>query len=286
MCKDVLKVSGLSKNYQSFALSDVSFNLPEGTIMGFIGENGAGKTTTIKAILNLIHRDSGSIEIFGQDNRHAEKSIKENIGVVFSDQNFPDDFRTKDVSAIMRNIYASWDDGLFDHYLNRFALPRNEKLKAFSRGMKMKLLIASALSHHPKLLILDEATSGLDPIVRNEILDIFQEFIQDEHHSIFMSTHITSDLEHIADYITFIHNGRIILSDTKDALIYEHGIARCNTSQYTSIDPYFILSKRQTEFGIDALVQDVDTFRSHYPDVLMDLPTLEDLMLFYIKGEK
>lgn len=254
--------------------------------MGFIGENGAGKTTTIKAILNYIHTSSGHIELLGMDHLKDEKAIKERIGVVFADQNFPEDLRTKEISKIMRFIYKNWDDALFDHYINRFNLPTNKRFKDFSKGMKMKLSIATAFAHHPDLLILDEATSGLDPVVRNEILDLFQEFIEDENHSILMSSHITSDLDRIADYITFIHNGKLLFSEPKDDLIYNYGIVKCSTSQYESLKFDNAIGFQSSNFGVEVLIKNPDVFRNQHKDIIVDPPTIEDIMLFHIKGVK
>ena len=214
--ENAIVVKNLRKNYKDFQLKDISFSVPKGCIMGFVGENGAGKTTTLKGILNLINRDGGSVEIFGMDNIKDEKKIKEDIGVVFDECCFYDSLNPKESSKIMKRIYKNWDGKIFNDYLKKFQIPDKKIIKEFSKGMKMKLSIAIALSHKPKLLIMDEATSGLDPIVREEILDIFLDFIQDEEHSILMSTHITGDLDKIADYITFINNGEIIFSKSKD----------------------------------------------------------------------
>lgn len=193
--ESILEVKDLVKRYQDFTLDHVSFSLPKGSILGFIGENGAGKTTTLKLILNLIQKESGRVTLFGMDHMKEERRIKEQIGVVFDESYFHDTLSPKDVASVLCRVYPTWDDRLFDRYLGRFSLPKDKVLKEFSRGMKMKLSIASALAHKPKLLILDEATSGLDPVVRNEILDVFLEFIQDEDHSVLLSSHITSDLE-------------------------------------------------------------------------------------------
>ena len=213
-----LEVKNLRKKYNGFELKDINLELPKGMIMGLIGENGAGKTTTIKSILNLIKIDKGEIKIFGLNIKENEKKIKEDIGVVLDDGFFSEYLNPADINKIMRKMYKNWDEKLYFKYLEDFKLPKNKISKEFSSGMKMKLKIAVALSHHPKLLILDEPTSGLDPVARSEILDIFQDFIQNEDNSIFVSSHITSDLEHIADYITFINEGKIVLSKTRDEL--------------------------------------------------------------------
>ena len=278
---NILEVKNLNKKYDGFALSDVNITLPKGCIMGFIGENGAGKTTTIKLILNLIHRDSGEVSVLGRDNITDNLPIKEDLGVVFDESNFPDTMNAADVNIVMRNIYKKWDTAVFRSYLERFSLPLKKSIKEYSRGMKMKLSIAAALSHHAKLLILDEATSGLDPIVRDEILDVFLEFIQDEEHSVFLSSHITSDLEKIADYITFIHKGKIVFSEPKDTLLYDYGILKCSAADYEDINKDYVLGSRKNQFGVEALVQraKLNTLCT------IDSASLEDIMLFRIRGE-
>lgn len=278
---NILEVTNLNKKYDGFALSDVNITLPKGCIMGFIGENGAGKTTTIKLILNLIHRDSGEVSVLGLDNITDNLPIKEDLGVVFDESNFPDTMNAADVNIVMRNIYKKWDEPVFRAYLERFSLPLKKSIKEYSRGMKMKLSIAAALSHHAKLLILDEATSGLDPVVRDEILDVFMEFIQDEEHSVFLSSHITSDLEKIADYITFIHKGKIVFSEPKDALLYDYGVLKCSAADYENINKDFVVGCRKNQFGVEALVQRAKL----EPGCTIDSASLEDIMLFRIKGE-
>lgn len=278
--ENVLEIKNLSKKYNQFTLSDVNLDLPKGCIMGFIGENGAGKSTTIKLILNLISRDSGSIRIMGMDNIRDEIGIKEDIGIVFDESNFPDDMKIKDIGKVMKNIYKKWDEKVFQFYMQKFSLPSDKIMKEFSRGMKMKLSIAVALSHHAKLLILDEATSGLDPIVRDEILDVFLEFIQDEEHSVFISSHITSDLEKIADYITFIHKGKIIFSEAKDTLLSDYGILKCSNADFEYIDKKNVFGSRKNQFGVEALVLK-NKLKGNYT---VDRASIEDIMLFCIKG--
>lgn len=217
--ENILEVNNLCKTYDSFSLKNINLELPKGTIMGLVGENGAGKSTTIKAILNLIHTSNGLVKIFGLDMKEKEIEIKEDIGVVLDEGFFSEYLTPTDINNILSGIYKNWSEELFFKYLEDFKLPKDKVSKEFSTGMKMKLKIAAALSHKPKLLILDEPTSGLDPIARQDILDIFQDFIQDEEHSVLVSSHITSDLENIADYISFINNGEIVLSKTRDELI-------------------------------------------------------------------
>lgn len=217
--ENILEVKNLCKMYDKFSLKNINIELPKGTIMGLIGENGAGKTTTIKAILNLVNINDGKIKILGLDSKENKKEIKEDLGIVLDEGFLSEYLNPKDINSIMKCIYKNWDEELYFKYIENFKLPKDKISKEYSSGMKMKLKIAVALAHKPKLLILDEPTSGLDPVARNEILDIFQEFIQDEEHSVFVSSHITSDLESIADYITFINNGEIVLSKTRDELI-------------------------------------------------------------------
>ena len=220
---NILEIKNLCKKYDNFELKNISFKLPKGMIMGLIGENGAGKTTTIKAILNIITSYSGDIKIFGLSNKN--ETIKEDIGIVLDDMFFPEIITPKDINNSMKNIYKNWDSKIFNDYLKKFSLP-NKQIKTFSKGMRKKLEIATSLSHHPKLLILDEPTSGLDPIARDEVTNILQKFIENENCSILLSSHNTTDLEHIADYITFINNGEVILSKTTNELLDKYGIVK------------------------------------------------------------
>lgn len=283
---DAITIKNLNKSYKNFALQDVSFSVPKGSIMGFVGENGAGKTTTLKSILNLISYDSGNIEIFGLDNIKNEKEIKEQIGVVFEGSNFHDNLNTNNISKIMSYIYKNWDDTLFKEYLKKLRVPDNKLIKEFSKGNKMKLSIAVALSHKPKLLILDEATSSLDPIVREEILDIFLDFIQDEEHSIILSSHITSDLDKIADYITFIHKGKIVFSENKDELIDTMGILKCNSNDFAKLTNEDYSYYRKSQFGYEVLLKDKYKFVTKHPNLIVDNTSIEEIMLFYVRGDK
>lgn len=281
-----LEVKNLRKKYNGFELKDINLELPKGMIMGLIGENGAGKTTTIKSILNLIKIDKGEIKIFGLNIKENEKKIKEDIGVVLDDGFFSEYLNPADINKIMRKMYKNWDEKLYFKYLEDFKLPKNKISKEFSSGMKMKLKIAVALSHHPKLLILDEPTSGLDPVARSEILDIFQDFIQNEDNSIFVSSHITSDLEHIADYITFINEGKIVLSKTRDQLLEMYGIVKCSKSEFEKINKNDYVKFKVNRYEYDVLVEDKSKFKRKYDFKIIDKPTLDDIMLIYIKGEK
>ena len=281
-----LEVKNLCKKYNGFELKDINLELPKGMIMGLIGENGAGKTTTIKAILNMINRDSGKIAIFGLDNIKDGKQIKEDIGVVLDDSFLSEYLNPIDINKIMKNIYKNWDEKLYFKYIEDFKLPKDKMSKEYSSGMKMKLKIAVALSHNPKLLILDEPTSGLDPVARNEILDIFQDFIQDEEKSILVSSHITSDLEHIADYITFINNGEIVLTKTRDELLENYGIVKCSADDFEEIDKNDFVKYKKNRYEYEILVEDKFEFKRKYKFEIIDKPTIEDIILIYIKGEK
>ncbi len=277
----ILQLSGLCKKYDGFALDNVSFSLPYGCIMGFVGENGAGKSTTIKAVLNLIRRDQGEIQVFGKDNIQNELEIKEQIGVVFDSLNLPEMIRPLDVGRMMKSVYRQWDGAKYDQYLAQFQLPAKKLVKDLSRGMKMKLAIAVALSHSARLLLLDEATSGLDPIVRDEILDILLEFIQDESRGVLFSSHITGDLEKIADYVTFIHQGKILLSEPKDLLLEKYGVIRCTKEELAALDKSAVVGVRRHQFGVEALVEKKKISGVY----TIDKASIEDIMLFIARGE-
>lgn len=280
-----IEIRGLNKSYPDFTLGEIDLTLPGGTIMGLIGENGAGKTTLMKCILNLVRRDSGSITLLGYDNIREERLAKAEIGVVLDECFFHDTLRPKDVGAILAPAFRDrWDSRLYADYLDKFQLPQGKLIKEFSRGMKMKLSLAAALAHRPKLLLLDEATAGLDPVVRDEILDEFLAFICDEEHSILISSHITSDLEKVADYITYLHQGRIVLSDAKDTILEHYGRVGC-TAQLEAIDPADLVRVRRGSFGCEALVADRGAFHRSYPNLMVEPIALEDIMLFIGKGE-
>lgn len=279
--ENALEIQGLSKKYTQFTLQDVSFAVPCGCVMGLIGENGAGKTTTIKAILNLLHRDAGEIHVFGMDTIAEERAVKEQIGVVLEDGNFPQFFTAAQADGFMARAYKNWDKDAFYRYLSRFGIETNKKIKDYSKGMRMKLSIAAALSHHARLLILDEPTSGLDPVVRDEVLDLFWEFLQDDDHSVLMSTHITSDLDKIADYITFIHEGRVLFSEPRDELLETYGVLKCTSAQLDALDPKAVRASRRGAFGAEALVR-----RGMVPQGWpVESVNIEQIMLFCTKGE-
>ena len=274
---NALEVTGLTKHYPGFTLDHISFSLPEGCIMGLIGENGAGKTTALKLILGLARPDGGSIQVLGQSGQ--DRALREHLGVVMDECGFPDNLTLGDVEAVLRRCYRTWDALRFQGWAGRFELPRRKPVKAFSRGMRMKLSIAAALSHDSRLLLLDEATSGLDPVVRDEMLDVLRDFIQDERRSVLLSSHIISDLEKVCDYVTFLHKGRLVLSEPKDELLERYVLARAPEEELRRIDPAAVVGVRPGAFGAEALI-----LRSALPGGMVHQPaTLEDLMLYHIK---
>ena len=282
---NALEVCHLTKDYGSFKLDDVSFTVPGGTIMGLIGENGAGKSTTIKCILNLIHRDGGEISVFGLDAVRDERAVKSQVGVVLDESLFHDTLNPVQIGKILSKLYPNWDGACYGDYLRKFELPEKKTVKTFSRGMKMKLAIAAAFAAQPRLLILDEATSGLDPVIRDEILDEFLNFIQNEDHAILISSHITSDLEKAADYVTYLHKGRVVLSGAKDELLDSYGKLVCSRADLERVDRSLLAGSRVGQFGCEALVKDRHAFARHYPGLTVDPATLEDIMVFTGKGD-
>ena len=279
---NAIEVRGLCKDYGDFRLDHVDLTVPGGTILGLIGENGAGKSTVIRCLLGLVRPDGGEISLLGR----APEAAKEDIGVVLDESSFHEVLRAPQVGKIFAGLYAAWDPALYEHYLAKFGLPRDKKIKEFSRGMKMKLGIAVALSHRPKLLLLDEATGGLDPVVRNEILDEFLDFIQEEDHAVLISSHITSDLEKAADYITYLHQGRVVLSEAKDVIQDNYGRLACTAQQLSAIQPEDLVRVRKGSYGCEALVSDRAVFRKKYPQLMVEPISLEDIMLFIGKGEQ
>lgn len=286
--ENILELQQMCKSFpkSNFILDKLSFSLPYGAILGFVGENGAGKTTTIGCILNTVRKDSGMVKLFGKEMRDIDTDIREKIGVVYDGDNFPGFWTAKQLSQVMEGIYTQWDNALFQKYLEDFHLPVKQKIKNYSRGMTMKLAIAVALSHHPQLLILDEATSGLDPIMRDEMLDVFLEFVQEESHSILLSSHITSDLEKVADYITFIHNGKLIMTASKNDLVYNYAVMRCKESQFLALDPGDIIAYRKRDFQIDVLVNNGKEAQRKYKGSVVDHVSVDEIMLLLVKGER
>lgn len=280
----ILEITNLSKSYKDFSLKDINFTLERGYIMGFIGPNGSGKSTTIKLIMNLIKKDSGAINIFGLDNEQNDITIKNRIGFVYDENHFYEELTVKEMKDVISPFYSRWDEGVFNSYAKDFELPFNKQIKHLSKGMKMKFSLAIALSHHAELFIMDEPTSGLDPVIRSELLDVFQSLLQDENKSIFFSTHITSDLDKIADFITFIHNGEIVLSQTKDELLEEHCIVKGSKNQLNNNLPENFIGLKQNDFGFEALSRNKKEVIKQYGDsVMVEKPTLEDIMVFYTR---
>lgn len=279
---NAIEINNLTKEYKDFKLDDISLTLPSGYIMGLIGENGAGKSTTIKLLLNAINADKGEISILGKSNKDNFKVTKEDIGVVLDEAHFPEGVNAKQVNVIMRNTYKNCDEKVFFEYINKFSLPLKKSFKDFSRGMKMKLMIAVALSHDAKLLILDEATSGLDPIVRDEILDLFYDFTRDESHSILISSHIVSDLEKLCDYIAFLHKGKLLFVEEKDILLEKYRILKCSNAEFDDIDKDAVKGVRRTDYGVEALVLK-DKVNNAFK---LEKPNIEDIIVFMAKEVK
>jgi ABC-2 type transport system ATP-binding protein len=283
--ENILEVKNLCKDFGGFSLKNVTFAMPKGSVMGFIGANGAGKTTTIKLILNMIRKDRGDVNILGLDHIEDEINVKQQIGVVLDENHFHESLKAADISSVLKNIFKTWDDGLFIKYLKKFGVPENKTVKELSKGTKTKLSLSAALAHRPRLLILDEATGGLDPVVRSEILDIFLDIIQDEERAVLLSTHITSDLERVADYVTLIHDGSIVFSKPKDELKYNYGIMKCGLGDFDRIDKADMEGYRRNSFGYEALVKDRSKAAKRYPGITVDPANIEDIMLFYARSE-
>ena len=281
-----IEIKNLTKHYDGFTLDKVSFAVPKGSIMGFIGQNGAGKSTTINALLGIIRPDSGEMKIFGENTSENENVWKQDVAAVFDELPFHEQLNAKMLDRMLRHIFKGWSSETFKAYLDRFQLPYKKKFGQFSKGMKMKLQIAAALSHGAKLLIMDEATTGLDPVVRSEILDIFMEYLQDEENSILMSSHITSDLERIADSVTFIDKGKILLTGYKDDILASHGILKCGRSDYASIDKADYISARVSEVGAELMISDRAACERKYSGAVIDNATLDDIMVYYVNREK
>lgn len=278
---NALEIRGLCKKYTDFALQNIDITLPRGCVMGFVGENGAGKTTTLKSILHLIHIDAGEIRVLGYHHEKDEKYIKEKIGVVLEDGGFLNTMDADTIDKLMKKAYQKWDSAQFMEYMKRFGIDQRKKIKEYSKGMRMKTAIAVALSHHAELLLLDEPTSGLDPIVRDEVLDLFYEFMQDETHAILLSSHITSDLDKIADYITFIHAGKVLLSEQHDELVDNYGILHCTQTQFDALNREAIRAARKTAFDWEVLAR-----RDSVPENWrMEPVNIEQIMLLLTRGE-
>lgn len=284
--ENAIEIKDVTKRYDGFTLDKVSFNVPKGCVMGFIGQNGAGKTTTIRSILNITNIEKGKISLLGLDHLEQETEIKKRIAVVFDELPFHDVFSAKDMARIFEGLYEEWNNSVYQQYLKRFGLPLKKKIGQFSKGMKMKLQIACALSHNAELLIMDEATTGLDPVVRDEILHMFQEYLQNGERSILMSSHITSDLEKIADMVTFIDRGKILLTGCKDEIIEKHGILKCSKEQVNEIDSGDIVSVRFNHFGAEVMLCDRPNGIYKYKQYPVDPASLDDIMLYYVHKEE
>lgn len=280
-----IEIKGLCKSYGDFTLRDVDLTVPGGSIMGLIGENGAGKTTTIKCLLGIARPDRGSITVLGRDMAACGAEIRQDIGVVLDECFYHDTLRPRDLSPILAPIYRGWDRELYRDCLARYGLPENKLIKEFSRGMKMKLSLAAALAHRPRLLVLDEATAGLDPVVREEILEEFLTFIGDEEHAILMSSHITGDLEKAADYITYLHRGQVALCGSKDDIRDRYGRVACTAAQLEQLGPGDLLRVRRGAFGCEGLTANRAEFQRKYPQLLAEPLSLEDIMVFMERGE-
>lgn len=283
----ILEIKNLRKDFKGFSLKDINLSLERGFIMGFIGPNGAGKSTTIKLILNLMERDRGEINVFGKDNIKNEIEVKNKIGFVLDENHYYEEITIKEMKRIIALFYKQWDDGVFNKYVKDFGLPIDRKIKELSKGMKMKFSLAVALSHNAELLIMDEPTSGLDPVVRSELLDILSDLMQDENKGVFFSTHITSDLDKIADYITFINNGEIVFSTTKDDILDNFGLVKGPKELIFDNNLYEFVGMRENQYGFEALVQDKEKFKKLYGNkVVIEKPTLEDIMVYYTRRDK
>ncbi len=280
---NALEIKGLCKHYGSFSLRSIDLTLPGGCIMGLVGENGAGKTTTIKAIIGAIQKDEGEVKVLGKEvTRENLSDIKEEIGVVFDEIGLPEYFKVYEVDRFMTNVFKCWDSERFSSLIRRLKIPQDKRFKTFSRGMKMKLGLAIALSHGAKLLVLDEATAGLDPVVRDDVLDILNDFTRDEHHSVLISSHIVSDLEKICDYIAFLHNGRMILCKEKDRLKEEYALVRCKTEELASLPSCVVIGKRETPFGVEAIIYK-NAVKDGWETGVLDI---EQLFVFMAKEAK
>ena len=285
--ENILELQQVSKTFSksNFALENATVSLLYCSIFGFVGENGAGKTTTIGCILNTIAKDSGMVKLFGKEMTDADTNMRERIGVVYDGDNFPAYWTAAQLAKVMSGFYKQWDNILFQKFLKEYKLPANQKIKQYSRGMTMKLAIAVALSHHPQLLILDEATGGLDTVVRDEMLDTFLDFVQEEDHSILLSSHITSDLEKVADYITFIHNGKLIMTVSKNDLVYNYAVMRCKENQFLALDPADIIVYRKRDFQIDVLVSDCKAMQRKYKEIVIDHVSVDEIFLLLVRGD-
>lgn len=283
MESNAIEIRGLCKHYKGFSLDSLDLDLPYGCVLGLVGENGAGKSTTIRLIMDALERDGGSVSVLGVDNKSREfLDLKEDVGVVLDETFVPEVVNAQQLGKIMAGTYRNWDQAAYDGWIRRFELPPDKKFKDYSRGMTMKLGIAAALSHHPRLLLLDEATGGLDPMVREELLEVFADFAAEDGHAVLLSSHIVSDLERICDYIAFLHRGKLVLCEEKDVLLDKYGILKCSKEQLANIPEEAVHGKRVGTYGVEALVE-----REFMPrDAVVDRASLEDIILYMVKGEQ
>ena len=282
MDTNAIEIRGLSKRYKGFSLDNLNLDLPYGCVLGLVGENGAGKSTTIRLIMDALERDGGTVSVLGADNKSREfLDLKEDVGVVLDETFVPEILTAKQLGKIMAGTFRRWDQGVYEGWMKRLDLPWDKKFKEYSRGMAMKLGIAAALSHHPRLLLLDEATGGLDPMIREELLEVFADFAAEDGHAVLLSSHIVSDLERICDYIAFLHKGKLVMCEEKDVLLDRYGILKCSREQLKNIPEEAVHGKRVGTYGVEALVE-----REFMPrDVVIDRPTLEDIILYMVKAE-
>jgi len=282
MDTNAIEIRGLSKRYKGFSLDNLNLDLPYGCVLGLVGENGAGKSTTIRLIMDALERDGGTVSVLGADNKSREfLDLKEDVGVVLDETFVPEILTAKQLGRIMAGTFRRWDQGAYEGWMKRLELPWDKKFKEYSRGMTMKLGIAAALSHHPRLLLLDEATGGLDPMVREELLEVFADFAAEDGHAVLLSSHIVSDLERICDYIAFLHKGKLVMCEEKDVLLDRYGILKCSREQLKNIPEEAVHGKRVGTYGVEALVE-----REFMPrDVVIDRPTLEDIILYMVRAE-
>lgn len=286
MDSTALDVISLTKRYHDFTLDNVSFSVPYGAVVGFIGENGAGKSTTLKAILGLVKKDTGTVAILGKREQDIDFVTRNKVGVVFDGNNLPEKLTPKQLGAFLPNVYLSWDQNKYFSMLEQLSLPKGKKIKTLSKGMKMKLAIAVALSQNPKLLIMDEPTSGLDPVVRDDVLNMIWDFVADHKHSVLLSSHITSDLERVADTIVFIHQGKIIFRESKNVLMNQYGIIKGNQTQFAEIDRADILYYRKQGNEWEVLITDKIAMQKKYPVFPIAPVTIDEVMLICVKGER
>ncbi len=279
---NALEIKNLNKSFSGFKLNNLNLNLPSGCIMGLIGENGAGKSTTIKLILDILHKDSGTITILGEDNSNNIELLKEDIGVVMDEVGLPECLTAMQIGKVMKHSYRNWNDAEYARLLEKLNIPDNKPFKDLSRGMKMKLGITIAMSHGAKLLLLDEPTSGLDPVVRDEVVEMFYDFTRNENHSILISSHIVSDLERLCDYVAFLHKGKLLLCEEKDVLLSEYGIIHCTAEQLSLLDDIVVKYKKETPYGVEVIV-----LRENIPDSFKISPiSIEELFVFMVKEAK